>query len=96
MSNRDDLTLRDRLKRLGEAHKAIERSMGEIAWELTPRDIQKLLTDYFGEDNTIMAMRWLIKSRWEFWGRSPIELILEGRNEEVRIFIARLNSDTYM
>lgn len=99
MQEQEKRNLQNRLTKLAKIREFIEERMGEIAWELTPIDIRSMLHGQFGvfgTDNLKRVQRWLIESRWEFSGKSPVELILENREEEVKKFIVCLSGDSYL
>ncbi len=88
----------DKFLRLAGEKKDIENQMKELALQFLTNDTRELLfggNGLFVEDQKEQMADWLISPRWEFQGKSPAELILDGRAQEVMDFVGKLVAGVY-
>ncbi|OGN10046.1 MAG: hypothetical protein A3C61_03695 [Candidatus Yanofskybacteria bacterium RIFCSPHIGHO2_02_FULL_39_10] len=88
----------ERYMALAAERNKIEEQMRVLAWQIAPDDLKDILcgeNGFFLKNQEEQATKWLISPRWEFSGRSPIQVVLEGEPEKVIQFLGRLLAGVY-
>lgn len=87
----------DKFLRLVDERKKLEKQMRNLAWQITPDYIKELLCGeegLFVNDNGA-GRDWLISPKWQFNHKSPTEVIIDNRIDEVKKLIIKLIHGIY-